>query len=141
MPPVDGPSDESGFSLLEAIVSFAILALALSATFGAGTLGLHASHRAKLQTEALLEAQSLTSRIGVDMPIAQNSYTGETALGHFYRIDIVADRDETAASAESEPQPHHIGYAITTNILAKPSDKQPLVSLHSFKMVARDDSH
>ena len=122
---------EAGFSLIEAIVSFAILALVLTVTFSAGTLGLRASHNAELQTQALLEAQSLSERVGIDLPLAAGIYDGTTDLGHAFRIEISAEQ----YGGDSQ---HDLGFSIRTEIRARGADKTPLLSLHSYRMKALD---
>jgi general secretion pathway protein I len=66
-----------GFTLLEVLVAFAILALALAAlvqTFGSGMRGVAASER---HVMAALMARSLLERVGHDIPLEAGAVSGE----------------------------------------------------------------
>ena len=116
------PSSEAGFSLLEAVVSFAILAMVLAAVFSAATFGLRMSARATQRTEALMEARSLIDRVGVDVPLAAGTYNGKTALGRAYHLVISPIATGSALRA----------YEVAADIGAR-SGKTPLVSLRTLR--------
>jgi len=66
-----------GFTLLEVLIAFVILALALGAlmqTFGSGMRGVAASER---HVMAALVARSLLERVGHDIPLEQGEVSGE----------------------------------------------------------------
>jgi len=66
-----------GFTLLEVLIAFAILALALAAlmqTFGSGMRGVAASERHLM---AALVARSLLERVGHDIPLEPGEVSGE----------------------------------------------------------------
>ncbi|MCI0428959.1 MAG: prepilin-type N-terminal cleavage/methylation domain-containing protein [Rhodospirillales bacterium] len=66
-----------GFTLLEVLVAFVILALALAAlvqTFGSGMRGVAASER---HVMAALAARSLLERVGHDIPLESGEVSGE----------------------------------------------------------------
>ena len=122
--PSPSPPSEAGFSLLEALISFAILAMALSAVFSAGMYGLRMTSRATERTEALMEARSLIDRIGADLPLVSGSYDGTTPLGHAYHLVI-------APIAEVSGEPLR-AYAVEADIKGRKA-KTPIVSLRTLR--------
>jgi general secretion pathway protein I len=71
----------SGFTLIEILVSLAILAVALGALFQAFSTGLRATTVTNQQAAATLLAQSLLDRIGQDIPLAAGEQAGVSADG------------------------------------------------------------
>lgn len=69
-----------GFTLLEVLIAFAILALALTAlmqTFGSGMRGVEASER---HMTAALMARSLLERVGHDIPLEPGEIKGASGM-------------------------------------------------------------
>lgn len=69
-----------GFTLLEVLIAFAILALAMTAlmqTFGSGMRGVEASER---HLTAALMARSLLDRVGHDIPLEPGEIKGASGL-------------------------------------------------------------
>ena len=62
-------SQDSGFSLIEAMTAAAILSLGLAAYFSGAGDGLMLSNAAGERTQAALEARSLIDRMGADLPL------------------------------------------------------------------------
>lgn len=115
---------EAGFTLVESLVSLAILALALTATFAAGSQGLSASARAKLETQAVMEARSLIARVGGDVPLKPGRYAGKTALGHPYRLTVAS----TASSGNGLK-----AYEITASIAPANKPSHPILRLQTLR--------
>ena len=71
-----------GFSLLEVLVAFAILALTLGVLMNIFSGGLRNLGDGQQYTRAVLDAQSKLSEIGVSQPLAPGEVTGEFS-GHY----------------------------------------------------------
>ena len=65
-----------GFSLLEAVVSLAILSLALGAMMQALSSTSHLSDAAKMNYDATIRAQMLIDQVGTEFPLEPGTYDG-----------------------------------------------------------------
>lgn len=63
-----------GFSLLEVVVSLAILSISGSVIYGIFSAGLGQAAHAEDYTRALLLAESTIARLGVDLPVGFEGY-------------------------------------------------------------------
>jgi general secretion pathway protein I len=66
-----------GFTLIEVVIAFAILALSLSALYAAFANALSRAQRDAQLSEGTLIARSLLARAGSELSAAQGSYQGE----------------------------------------------------------------
>jgi len=80
---------ERGFTLLEAIVAFAIAALALAILFRAATGGMVSVTTAGRYEEAVSRARSHMAAIGHDGPLSETETEGDDGGGYHWRIHIV----------------------------------------------------
>lgn len=87
---------ERGFTLVEVLVAFTILALILGGILQAITAGLAAERAASQATARLLEARSLVEAVGVDAPVTPGRREGRLADGAPWRL-TVAPLEEPAA--------------------------------------------
>jgi general secretion pathway protein I len=78
---------QRGYSLLEVIVAFALLALALTLLLGSLSGAARQVHTADLRTRAVLHAQSLLAATGVEAPLQVGREQGEWEDGR-YRWDL-----------------------------------------------------
>ncbi|HHW4680250.1 MAG TPA: type II secretion system protein XpsI [Xylella taiwanensis] len=74
---------QRGYSLLEVILAFAILALALSFLLGTLTGATRQVHRADLASHATLYAQSFLAQQGIGVPLRLQHQEGEFENGRF----------------------------------------------------------
>lgn len=72
-----------GFTLLEVIVAFALLGLALTLLLGSLSGGARQVREAELRTRAVLHAQSLLAAAGVEAPLQAGSQQGEWEQGRY----------------------------------------------------------
>ena len=87
-----------GFTLLEVLLAFVILAAASGLLLGMLSGGLGQVARSRSDTEASLYAQSLLDGVGVLEPIAAGSRDGEFGGGRYrYRLEITEVRDPAPA--------------------------------------------
>lgn len=85
---------ESGFSLLEVMVAFVVLAVALGLLLGMLSRGLKQVTQAGNETEASLHAQSLLDALGTLEPLQAGVREGEFAGGRYHwRLDVAAAED------------------------------------------------
>ena len=119
---------DSGFSLAEVIVAFAILSLALVAIFKSYGLVVRGTVTSEHERHALAIAQSLLATTGVTDRLQSASDSGTLADGTVWNRTISA---YGPASAPNLPPP----YLITIEI-ATPGTKQPrsVVSLSTLKL-------
>lgn len=78
---------QRGYSLLEVIVAFALLALALTLLLGSLSGAARQVHGADLRTRATLHAQSLLAATGVESPLQVGRTQGDWEDGR-YRWDL-----------------------------------------------------
>jgi len=81
---------EGGFTVIEALVAFAILAGVLGVAYQIYADGLRRTARVAEIAEAMAEAENLLARLGVELPL--ENATGKTAAGGIWRI-VVAPYD------------------------------------------------
>ncbi len=81
-------NNSRGFSLIEVVVSFIILALALGALMSGLAAGVRGTDRAAQASLALLYAESLLAETGASVPLAVGETTGERDGGYRWKRDI-----------------------------------------------------
>lgn len=74
---------QRGYTLIEVIVAFALLALALGMLLGLMTGATRQVHRAEQLTRATLYAQSLLTQVPIDTPYATAPQHGDWENGRF----------------------------------------------------------
>jgi general secretion pathway protein I len=77
---------QRGFTLIEMVIAFAILGIALTVLFGAFESSLTRSRHDAHLNEGTLIAQSLLDRIGTEWPLGTPSRAGEWE-GYSYQVD------------------------------------------------------
>ena len=89
-----------GFTLLEVMLAFVLLAMLMGLAISAMSNGLRQVRRSQDQSAASLYAQSMLDGIGVLGPIVPGEKQGTFQSGRFrYRLDIRAVRDPVPVSA------------------------------------------
>jgi general secretion pathway protein I len=74
---------QRGYSLLEVIVAFALLALALTLLLGSLSGAARQVHNADLRTRAMLHAQSLLAATGIEEPLQEGRSQGDWEDGRY----------------------------------------------------------
>lgn len=90
---------QSGFTLLEVMLAFALLAVGLGLLLAIQSSGLRQVRQAALVSEASLHAQSLLDEIGVLEPLQPGQREGEFADGRFRWHLAVAEAEDPARDA------------------------------------------
>ncbi len=88
---------DDGFTLIEVLVAFAILSLALAGLYD--TLGgaYKSANASRMQEEALAAGRGLLDRIGADMPVSAGRFAGTLSDGSPWQV--VVSLIPTGASA------------------------------------------
>jgi general secretion pathway protein I len=76
---VRAPRRQRGYTLLEVVVAFAILVLSLGALYESFSMTLRRSEKAGNRIRAVLLAESLRDRLGVELPLSQPEDEGVEA--------------------------------------------------------------
>jgi len=107
----------AGFTLLEVLIAFAILALTLIAAYQLLGTGLRGSERAERVTLALLAAESKLAEIGVGLPLGAGRSGGALDGGYRWRAEV-RRRPEPAAAAAAETGlgPPVVAYEVTVTV-------------------------
>ena len=79
---------QAGFTLLEMIVAFAILAISLSVLFGVFANGLRQAGQAETTVVAGSMLQSLLAEVGRTKPVQEGRTEGKFANGLRWRLDV-----------------------------------------------------
>jgi general secretion pathway protein I len=83
-----------GFSLLEVLVAFTILAMLLGALFQVFSAGLRAARSGDRYTRATVIAQSQLAAIGVEHALLEGITSGTTDDDYHWRVTVRAYRDD-----------------------------------------------
>lgn len=85
---------QSGFTLIEVIVAFALLALALTLLLASLSGAARQVHRADQRGRAALYAQSLMAGLGIESPLVPTHRSGELDDGRYgWTLDVRPYRD------------------------------------------------
>lgn len=96
---------QGGFTLLEVMLAFVLLSVALAMLVGMLSNGLRQVQQAQGETEATLYAQSLLDQLGKLEPIVPGRSDGEFDNGRYqYQLDIQKTDDPAAAPVAEEAE-------------------------------------
>jgi len=84
-----GPENRNGFTLVEVLVAFVILALSATVIMNILSSGTRSADRTHDQREALIIARSTLDRVGAELPLATGETSGETDGGYRWRLSIL----------------------------------------------------
>jgi prepilin-type N-terminal cleavage/methylation domain-containing protein len=95
---------DSGFTLVEVVVSIAILALLAGVIFRVNSESLRNMHRADALADASALAQSLIAQVGDEISLQEGEVRGESTTGlqwrvHMQRYGDAADREQWPVAA------------------------------------------
>jgi general secretion pathway protein I len=89
-----------GFTLLEVLIAFAILAVAMTALMQAFSQGLRGLEVAENYATAAMLARSKMAEVGPIIPIEEGEHTGDLANGWQWRVAVLPYAGEDDVSAE-----------------------------------------
>ena len=91
----------SGFTLIEVLIAFAILAMVLGVVFRTLSTGLSHERTAGLVTARVLEARSILDRLGADIALEEGTIEGRLATGEPWSLTV--SLLDPAAGDETDP--------------------------------------
>jgi general secretion pathway protein I len=94
-----------GFSLLEVLVAFTILAMLLGALFQVFSAGLHAARSGDRYTRATVIAQSQFAALGVEQALQEGITSGTTDDEYHWRVTVRAYDDDQLPESGLVMQP------------------------------------
>ena len=97
------PKHDSGFTLIEVLIAFAILAMVLGVVFRTLSTGLSHERTAGLVTARVLEARSILDRLGADIALEEGTIEGRLATGEPWSLTV--SLLDPAAGDETDPGP------------------------------------
>ncbi len=95
----------AGFTLLEVLIAFAVMALTLIAAYQLLGTGLRGSARAERVTLALLAAESKLAEIGVSAPLRAGRSGGALGGGYRWRAEVRRRREPAAEASSAAASP------------------------------------
>jgi general secretion pathway protein I len=108
---------DPGFTLIEVLVAFAIMAIALGTLFAVFGSGLRRGGQIEAERNALAVAQSVLADIGGEIPLADGKAEGEAPGGMRWRVDIqpyAVEAGQTQQSAPALPvRAHEVAVAVS----------------------------
>jgi general secretion pathway protein I len=94
-----------GFSLLEVLVAFTILAMLLGALFQVFSAGLQAARSGDQYTRATVIAQSRLAALGVEQPLREGVSSGSDHSPYHWRITVSPYHDDQMPVEDPVLQP------------------------------------
>lgn len=94
-----------GFSLLEVLVAFTILAMLLGALFQVFSGGLRAARAGDSYTRATVIAQSRLAALGVEYPLQEGTTSGSVDDTFHWRVIVRPYVDDQLPAGRGVPQP------------------------------------
>ncbi|WP_334503299.1 type IV pilus modification PilV family protein [Bradyrhizobium sp. AZCC 1678] len=122
-------AEQAGFTLIETLVAFAVLALMLTVLFGGLSPLMTGGQRAEVLREALQLAQARLDGLGIVEPLVSGESSGHFEDGFDWRLRV-GDMHRSARSAGSGGAWVEITVSATAGAMLTP----PTVSLISFKL-------
>ncbi len=93
-----------GFTLLEVLVAFTVLAISLGVLFEIFSTGMRASRSAEEYTRATLHAESKLATIGIEQELEEGESSGEYGDGYAWHVGVRPYRlDEEEAEGVAPP--------------------------------------
>ncbi len=131
-PPGAPPS--GGFTLIEVLVAFAVLAVSLGVVFQIFSTGTRASRAAEAYTHATLLAESKLAAVGVEEPLEDGERTGEFDNGFRWRLAV---RPYRLDGQERDGAAALLAYEIGVTVLWHDGGGPKSVSLTTLRLKPR----
>lgn len=95
------PKRNRGFTLVEVLIAFAILAVVLGVVFRSLSTGLSHERIADMTTARVLEARSILDRLGADIPLEEGITEGRMATGEVWTMTVSLTEPATSDETRS----------------------------------------
>jgi len=123
------PREPNGFTLIEVLVAFTIMALMLGALLQTFAAGLRSQQVAESYATAALQARSKAAEIGQIIPLETGEHSGELDNGFQWRT--VVEPYEPAVPAGVPGGPRLSGYEVEVTVSWR---GERAVSLHTLRL-------
>lgn len=120
---------EAGFTLVEVIAAFAILALSFSVLMSVMSDGLSRSGGAAIEAEAGSLVQSLLARAGTETALKPEENTGQTDRGLRWRLSMTP-------YGEAEAAPHTAAFRVTAEVFWRDGFRDRSLALSTLRLGA-----
>ncbi len=123
-----------GFTLLEVLVAFAVLAVSLGVLFQIFSTGTRASRAAEAYVYATLLAESKLAAVGIELPFQEGEQAGEFDNGYTWRVAMVPYHhggDEIDGSSSV------LAYEVGVTVLWEAAGGRQSVSLTTLRLGSR----
>ena len=130
---------QSGFTLVEIVVAFVLLALVLSTGFEIFSSGLRRAGELEDRSRAIVVAQSRIATAGLDQPLQEGAVEGDSEDGRFHWVMAMAPSTEGLPPPD-QPQPApgtFILYRIDVQVQWKGGDQKPRTYALSTLMIGQ----
>jgi general secretion pathway protein I len=115
---------QRGFTLIEVVVAFVLLALVLSAGFEVFTTGMRRAIDLEERSQALAVAQSTLAGAGSVVPLKAGTASGQTEDGKYRWTLSIANSEEGAADPNQPMQTAYGLYRVEAAVTWRGSDEQ-----------------
>ena len=128
----NGLGQESGFTLVEAVVGLALLALALAGMQQVLSSGWTGLRHANMETAALSLARARLAAAGIETPLQLGETSGETVAGLRWSLAIEAHQPEAGLNTPAVL----VGYWVKSTVTWRdePTRAQRAVSVTTLKL-------
>lgn len=128
-----GAGDDRGFTLLEILVSLAVLALAIPVLMGVIGNGLRITGVTERATVAASVAEMLLARAGTEIPLVKGDRAGSYDGGFRWRLRITP----FGARADRDAWPLH-AYRVAVQVFWNDAGLQRVVMLTTLRLVGKE---
>jgi len=132
--PARGDCAQGGFSLLEVVVAFAILALSLGLLLQIFSRALHTTALSGDYSRAATLAQARINAVGIDIPLEPGSHSGDAQDDFFWQVAITPYEFDDSAW-----EPPLDAFLVTSEVFWNgKGDKQRRIGLTSLRLAERN---
>jgi general secretion pathway protein I len=121
---------QGGFTLIEVVVAFVLLALVMSAGLEVFTTGMRRSIDLEERSQALAVAQSQMASAGTEVPLKEGNASGQSDDGKYRWILTIARSEEGAADPSQPVQTAYGLYRVEVVVTWRGADERD----HNFSL-------
>ena len=131
------PRRQRGFTLIEIVVAFAILALGIGIAMQIASGAMRNARQAAIRTDAALYAQSLLDTVGVGERLEEGSSSGE--FGEKFRWTLLAEPYEIESESPIEPGMSPVQlYRLQLDVTWETGGKEQVASFVTLRALTPD---
>lgn len=131
-----GADRARGFTLIEVLVAFAILALALGVLLQVFSGGLENARVSEAYTTAALLAESKLAAVGAEEPLAEGQSEGRFDDRFRWRVDVRPYEEGRSGAADPDAWPVS-AFEVAVTVSWDQGDEERSVSLSTLRLAAK----